>query len=92
MSYTATRSGFSIIELIVIIVVIAIIGLLGWTGYNAWQGQNTVETTTATGDVTSDAESLPTVTNASDLDDAMTAVEDVNPDSLDTTAIDETLE
>lgn len=82
-------SGFGIIGVIATVAVVALVGLLAWLGYDAWQNNSSDSVSTSESKA---AESLPEVNTKDDLDAAESAVLEVNPDSLDTVSIDETIQ
>ncbi|HTK39876.1 MAG TPA: hypothetical protein VL362_03340 [Patescibacteria group bacterium] len=79
--------NFNITEFVIIVVVVVIAGLLISRGYEAWKSA----TAPSTSEQTNTHDVLPQVKQKSDLDRAQKAVENVDPDSLDTSAIDQTL-
>lgn len=86
---TQSRSGFSVVEVLIVVVVVVIAGLVAYKGYGAYTANKSTGSSSTS--QASETQSLPTVESKSDLDAAQKTVENVQPDQLDTAPIDETL-
>lgn len=77
-------SGFSIIEVVIVLVVVGIIGTLGYVAYHHLQGKDKTATTTnqvsTQSPTASDVASAPSIKSTSDLDNALSALNQTNPD------------
>ncbi len=85
------KIGYGTLGIILIIGVIAVIGIVAWRGYDARTADETHSTTRQQAEDADKKDPLPSVTTTSDLNAAEKAVQDVDPDSLSTSVIDESL-
>jgi prepilin-type N-terminal cleavage/methylation domain-containing protein len=77
--------GFSIVEIIIVVVIVGIIAALGIVGYSRWkqtQVANKTDTTQQT------ASATPDIKTTSDLDKALTALDQADVAGTDTTQLD----
>jgi prepilin-type N-terminal cleavage/methylation domain-containing protein len=81
MKFRNTRSGFSIVEVVIAVVIIGLVGFLGYTFYNN-QMNKTADNSSQAGNqsaTASDVKSAPVINSTSDLDAAEAALDQTDP-------------
>ena len=78
MRSTKNQSGFSAIEVVIVVAVVAIVGYLGYTFYNGYQDKMAKSSDISN---VSDAESVPEITTAAQLNEASGMIDQADVES-----------
>ena len=80
------NKGFSVVEVVIVVVVVGVITTLGVVGYNRWKQTQVVSKDTTAQQA--DTATVPEVKTTSDLDKALTTLDQADVTGTDTTQLD----
>ncbi len=89
MNLSKSRSGFSVVELIIILAVIGVLGFAGYRVYNSQDKKPATDTNSQAAEespTANDVKSAPEIKTSDDLSKAEEALDQTDPDSSNTDA------
>lgn len=75
------QTGFSIVEIVIVLAVVGLIGFVGYKAYNNMQNSKTADNSQAKvqSPMASDVKAAPPISSTSDLDTALTTLDQTDP-------------
>lgn len=82
MKSLKSQTGFAVVEIVLAVVILALVGFVGYKVYDARKDLSITEQSTQQSDsqsTASDVKSAPAIKTVSDLDTALTILDETNP-------------